>query len=59
MEHRMILMDADFKTVHKIVIARRKKQHDSRVSLDGKTADSYPAVSDSISLPGSTFDESE
>ena len=24
MEHRMILMDADFKTVHKVVVARRK-----------------------------------
>jgi hypothetical protein len=53
----MILMSHDFKEVHKVVVARRKQ--DGRVSLDGKTADSYSAVSDSISLPGSTFEESE
>jgi hypothetical protein len=57
MTHRMILMSHDFKEVHKIVVARRKDEQDCRVSLDGKTADSYSADSDSISLPGSTFDE--
>lgn len=53
MTHKMILATADLKTVYAIVHARRKTE-DCRVSLDGKTADSYSADSDSISLPGST-----
>jgi|GEM_PF-4384320 hypothetical protein len=56
MEHRMILMDADFKTVHKIVIARRKNNagmaESERTFRTGEYTGENPVT-------GSTFDESE
>ena len=47
-------LNADLREVWK----RLAEQHkDRRVSSDGKTADSYPAVSGSIPLPGSNSTE--
>ena len=57
MEHRMILLDADFKTVLAVMVGRMKK--DCRVSSEARTSDPYSENSDSTSLPGSTFEESE
>ncbi len=57
MTHRMILVSHDFREVKAMVIATRKDQEDCRVSLEGKTADSYPAVEGSIPSPGSTSTE--
>ena len=53
MEHRMILVSADFKEVHKVVIAKRRAD----VVSIGKTADPYSAVEGSNPSIGSIIEE--
>ena len=54
MEHRMILMDADFKTVRKMIVARRKNAGMAEEAMHLLRNEDYPG-----STPGScsTFDE--
>ncbi len=52
-------LDASMEAVFGRLAGEWKEHRNSRVSSDGRALDSYPKDSDSISLPGSTSDESE
>lgn len=55
-EHEMLLLDADFKVVARMV---GRMKNDCRVSSDDRASDSYPEDG-SLSLPlGSSFEEGE
>jgi hypothetical protein len=58
MEHEMLLLDADFKPVARMV-ARRKENKHCRVSSDDRASDSYPEYGSLILPLGSTFEERE
>lgn len=55
-EHEMLLLDADFKVVARMV-GRMKK--DCRISTEASTSDSYSENSSSSLESGSTCEESE
>ncbi len=57
MTHRMILLDADFKTIKRMIVARRKES--GRISTEASTSASYTENSSSSLEFGSTFDEDD